>query len=281
MGGMSTTEVTTGTLPVPGARLYYEVRGSGPLILLIGNPMDANPFAPLADLLATDHTVVTTDPRGINRSPVDDPTQDVAAEVRAEDLSSLLTHLASGPATVFGSSGGAVSALALAVSRPDQLDTVVAHEPPLHQLLPDSEEKKAGVEEMIARYLDGDIGGAWGKFLADANFQLPAGDQGPQLPPEPDPQAATDERFFFEHLLRPTTRWQPDLVALHRNSPRIVVGVGVDSGGQLCDRTSCRPRRQHRNRTDLLPGRAHRICRGPRRVRRPPPDGAGRRLISA
>ena len=238
MSSMSTTEATTGILQVPGAQLYYEVRGSGPLILLIGNPMDANPFAPLAELLATDHTVVTTDPRGINRSPVDDPAQDVAAETRAEDLSSLLTHLAAGPAVVFGSSGGAVSALALAVARPDQLDTVIAHEPPLHEMLPDREEKKAGVEEMIASYLSGDIGGAWGKFLADANFVMPPGDGGPVLPPEPDPQAAADERFFFEHLLRPTTRWQPDLVALHRGSPRIVVGIGEASGGQLCDRTS-------------------------------------------
>ncbi len=235
---MSTLPVTRSTLQVPGATLYYEVRGSGRLILLIGNPMDANPFASLADLLATDHTVITTDPRGINRSPVDDPTQDVSAETRAEDLSSLLTHLASGPAVVFGSSGGAVSALALAVARPDQLDTVVAHEPPLHQMLPDREERKAGVEDMIASYVSGDIGGAWGRFLAEANIVMPAGDGGPVQPPEPDPQAAADEKFFFEHLLRPTTRWQPDLVALHRGSPRIVVGVGIESDGQLCDRTS-------------------------------------------
>ena len=64
---------TAQTLEVPGARLYYEVRGRGPLVVLVGAPMDAGPFGPLADLLAGDYTVLTTDPRGINRSPVDDP----------------------------------------------------------------------------------------------------------------------------------------------------------------------------------------------------------------
>ena len=158
MDRMSTVPVTTGTLQAPGAQLYYEMRGTGPVLILIGNPMDANPFTPLAELLATDHTVVTTDPRGINRSPADDPTQDVAAELRAEDLSRLLAHLATGPAAVFGSSGGAVSALALAAAHPDQVHTVVAHEPPLHQVLADRDQHEAAVDDMIATYLRGDIG---------------------------------------------------------------------------------------------------------------------------
>ncbi len=238
MERMSTVSVSNGIVQVPGAQLYYETRGTGPLLVMVGNPMDANPFGPLAELLAIDHTVVTTDPRGINRSPVDDPAQDVAAELRAEDLSGLLSHLGGGPAAVFGSSGGAVSALALAVAHPEQAHTVIAHEPPLHQMLPDRDRHEEAVEDMIATYLRGDIGGAWGRFLADANIVMPAGDTGPALPPEPDPQAAADEKFFFEHLLRPTTRWKPDLDALRTGSTKIVVGIGERSTGQLCDRTS-------------------------------------------
>ena len=102
----------------PGARLHYEVRGRGPLVVLVGAPMDAAAFAPLADLLAADHTVLTTDPRGINRSSVDDPDRDSTPELRADDLARLLTHLDAGPAAVLGSSGGAVSALALAAGPP-------------------------------------------------------------------------------------------------------------------------------------------------------------------
>src|SRR3954468_7312149 len=97
---------STDTLDVPGARLHYEVRGSGPLVVLVGAPMDAIAFAPLADQLATDYTVLTTDPRGINRSSVADRDQDSTPQLRAADLAHLITHLDAGPAAVFGSSGG-------------------------------------------------------------------------------------------------------------------------------------------------------------------------------
>ena len=68
-----TLPITTRSLSVPRARLHYEVRGSGPLVLVIGSPMASAEFAPVADALATDHTVVTYDPRGYAGSPVDDP----------------------------------------------------------------------------------------------------------------------------------------------------------------------------------------------------------------
>jgi pimeloyl-ACP methyl ester carboxylesterase len=63
-------------------------------VVLVAAPMDATSFAPLADLLASDHTVLTTDPRGINRSPVDDPNLDSTPPMRADDLSRLLAHRA-------------------------------------------------------------------------------------------------------------------------------------------------------------------------------------------
>src|SRR5207245_8488500 len=105
------TMTTTTMLDVPGARLHYEVRGSGPLVMLVGAPMDAVAFAPLAEQLAADHTVLTTDPRGIHRSSVDDRDQDSTPQLRAADLAHLIAHLDAGPAAVFGSSGGAVTAL--------------------------------------------------------------------------------------------------------------------------------------------------------------------------
>jgi pimeloyl-ACP methyl ester carboxylesterase len=75
--------------------------------------MDARPFAALADRLAVDHTVLTADPRGISRSRVSDPGHDSTPEMRADDLSRLIDSLDAGPATVMGSSGGAVTAPAL------------------------------------------------------------------------------------------------------------------------------------------------------------------------
>ncbi|MEV7005695.1 alpha/beta hydrolase [Streptosporangium sp. NPDC051022] len=237
-----TTTVTVGSLRVPDATLHYEVRGHGPLVVLVGAPMHAVSFAPLADLLATDHTVLTTDPRGLNRSTLDDPGQDSTPEMRADDLSRLLAHLDAGPATVFGSSGGAVTALALALAHPERVHTVIAHEPPLNALLDDREERDAAVEDIIATYASGDVAGAWFKFLVNANIVSPGAEEpagAPPAPPaEPDPQQVADERFWFLHEMRGTTRWQPDITALRAGPVRVVVGIGQESAGQLCDHTS-------------------------------------------
>lgn len=229
---------TAQTLRVPGATLHYEVRGDGPLIVLVGSPMDARSFAPLADLLASTHTVITLDPRGIHRSRVDDPDQDSLPELRADDVSRLLTHLDKGRAAVFGSSGGAVTALALAQGHSRQVHTVIAHEPPLSDLLEDRESLRAGTEEMIALHLGGDVRGAWRRFLAQANIVLPDPVFDATFGREREPQELADERFFFAHELRPTTRWKPDFDVLRKTATRIVVGIGDDSSGELCDRTS-------------------------------------------
>lgn len=236
------TTVTAATLRVPDATLHYEVRGEGPLVVLVGAPMDATFFAPLADLLAADHTVVTTDPRGVNRSRLDRPDQDSSPQQRADDLSRLLAHLGAGPATVFGSSGGAVTALALVLAHADQVRTVIAHEPPLNCVLPDRAERDAALEDIIATYAAGDAGGAWFKFMVNANIIQP-GTGEPAAPPGPPPaertpQQIADERFWFLHEMRGTARWEPDIAALRAVGSRIVVGVGAESTGQFCDRTS-------------------------------------------
>ncbi|MGC9540379.1 alpha/beta fold hydrolase [Streptomyces sp. UG1] len=233
-----TDTATVRSLKVPGARLHYEARGQGPLIVLVGAPMDAAAFAPLAELLATDHTVLTTDPRGINRSELDDPEQDSTPELRADDLSRLITHVDAGPGIVLGSSGGAVSALALAQAHPDQVHTVVAHEPPLIELLEDREQLRAGTEDLIATYLAGDVTGAWRKFFAQADITMPEPLIEQMFGGEREPQQVADERRWFAHEMRASTYWQPDPAALRAATTRVLVGVGDDSAGQLCDRTS-------------------------------------------
>ena len=233
-----TAPADTGTLEVPGACLHYEIRGHGPLLMLVGAPMKAAAFAPLADLLAPDHTVLITDPRGIGHSTVSDREQDSTPELRAQDLSRLLTHIAGGPASVFGSSGGAVSALALVQAHPEQLDTVIAHEPPLIELLENHGEARASTDDYVDTYLGGDVVGAWRKFFACADIDMPDEAIHAMFGTDRDPHVVADEHFWFAHELRPSSYWQPDLKALTRTSTRIVVGVGEDSTGQECDRTS-------------------------------------------
>src|SRR5437667_10881888 len=96
-------------LNVPGATLYYEVRGSGPVLLMMpGGPADARAFRNIAEPLAWHHTVVTYDPRGLSRSTLDGPLQDERiVEIFADDVHRLLLATAKKPADVFASSGGA------------------------------------------------------------------------------------------------------------------------------------------------------------------------------
>lgn len=218
-------------LDVADARLYYEVRGRGPLVALVGSPMGADAFAPLAELLAVDHTVLTTDPRGIHRSTLHDPGQDSTPQLRADDLARLITHLDAGPATVLGSSGGAVTTLALVESRPDLVHTAIAHEPPLQELLDERDTFRARTEAMIATYLSGDRVGAWAQFLAQANIPLPA-----EMMVAHGDQAEADERRWFAHEIRGTCAWLPDVAALGK--AHVVLGIGTDSAGQVCDRTT-------------------------------------------
>jgi pimeloyl-ACP methyl ester carboxylesterase len=225
------------TLTVPGAHLHHEVRGSGPLVVLAGAPMDATAFAPLAELLAADHTVVTTDPRGINRSRLDDPDQDSTPELRADDIARIVTHLDAGPAAVFGSSGGAVTTLALVQSHPELVRTAIAHEPPFFALLDDRERLTAQTEDIAATYLSGDEIGGWKKFMDMSGIDLPPGAV-EQMVGGREPQAAADQRHWFAHELRGTNFWEPDLAALRAAAPRIVIGIGEASAGQHCDRTS-------------------------------------------
>ena len=142
------TEPKTHTLDAPGAVLYYDVRSNDastkPVLLVIGSPMGAEGFVTLAGHF-TDRTVVTYDPRGAGRSKRTDGATETAVEEQADDLHRLIDALGAAPADIFASSGGAVNALALAARHPEQIRTLVAHEPPSAQDLPDREQVLAVV----------------------------------------------------------------------------------------------------------------------------------------
>ena len=86
----------------------------------------------------------------------------------------------------------------------------------------------------MADYLAGDVVGAWRQFFALANIDLP--DAELIFGGERDPGEVAAERFWFGHEMRETITWLPDLDRLR--DAEVVVGVGMDSSGQLCDRTS-------------------------------------------
>lgn len=67
-----------GTLTVPGATLAYQIRGSGPLLLLIpGGAGGSDGYNTIAGYLSTDYSVVTYDRRGSYSSLLTQPVQEM------------------------------------------------------------------------------------------------------------------------------------------------------------------------------------------------------------
>ena len=248
----------TATLKVPGASLYYEVRGSGPRLLLIaGAPADAGGFTAVADQLADRYTVVTYDWRGAARSPLDGPADQLPdglpMQTQGDDADQLLAALGTGPAQVLGCSGGALTGLDLAARHPERVHTLVAHEPPAMNLLADSAGWRAAFQDVQATYRREGVGPGMQQFIATAmrtgDPEATEDDAGPpgqeQAPPMPDRSQLTPEmlegmarmqtnsEFFLAHLLPATIGHVPDVAALRAASPRIVVGVGEASKGQM------------------------------------------------
>ena len=224
------------TLDVPGARLYYEVQGSGPALMLVGHPMGASGFASIAPLLAEVYTVVTYDPRGFAHSTVDDPDQDAEPDLLADDVRRVLEAVGKVPAHVFGSSGGAVTGLALVARYPGHVETLIAHEPPLALLLPEAEEAHTGMHEIYDTYRDSGINAAWERFSSFTGMNIRPQDVADPQPPSAE-AVATSERFFGHGLL-PIALYQPDFSALQAASTRLVVAEGTGSKGEFPQRTA-------------------------------------------
>jgi pimeloyl-ACP methyl ester carboxylesterase len=230
--------VTTDSLTVPGARLYYDVSGSGPLLLLIpGGMADAEGFVPLARFLEDRYTVVRYDPRGISRSHFDGPAEDVSVAVHADDAQRVLMAIGSEPAFVLGHSGGAIIALALVERHPELVQTLVAHEPPLVELLPEGDERRKDGQKIYDTYRKEGAGAAMAQFMAVAGMDESAApvEMSPEAQEFMAQQMARMEQnldFFFAHYLLPVTSYVPDIAALQAASSQVLVGVGEDSVGQ-------------------------------------------------
>ncbi|MFI5541357.1 alpha/beta fold hydrolase [Nocardia sp. NPDC051900] len=223
---------TQHTLAVPGATLYYEIRGTGPLLLLIpGGNGDAASFDAVAERLADRYTVVAYDRRGFTRSPLDGPPHDRVITDGA-DAAALLAHLTDQPAHVLGSSSGAIVALELLRARPELVRTLVAHEPPLATLLPDGEKWLAFLDSIHEQSKTEGTSAAMAAFSAGIGMRPTPPPPLEQLPPE---AVATVTRiqqnlvFWMEHELRQYPRYAPDLAALRASSDRLVLGVGRES----------------------------------------------------
>ena len=216
------------TLKVPGASLYYETRGSGPVLLIIpGGPQDAGVFADVAHHLADRYTVVAYDPRGNSRSTFDGQPQEQDLDVHGDDAARLIEALGAGPAYVFGTSGGAQIGLNLAARHPGRVRTLVAHEPPSMMLLDDPAPALAGMRDLHDTYRSQGVEAAMQKFFSENGLSEgpdhdEAGPHEPQAPSfEPSPEAAEtfarvsgNFEYWLAHGVMPLSLYRPDVEAL-------------------------------------------------------------------
>jgi pimeloyl-ACP methyl ester carboxylesterase len=241
---------TTHTLETAEADIVYDVRGplptadGRPPLFMIAQPMDASGFTTLASYFP-DRTVVTYDPRGLGRSVRKDGRVENTPTVQAADVHAVIEALGVGPVEMLASSGGAVTALALVTAHPDDVTTLVAHEPPMIPVLPDAEaaeRARAGFRDI---YEAKGAGAGMAAFIAMTSWRGEfTGEYFSQ--PAPDPAQfglpAEDDGRRDDPLLSDRswaiTSYRPDVEALAAAPTRIVIAVGEESLGTFTGRTA-------------------------------------------
>jgi pimeloyl-ACP methyl ester carboxylesterase len=242
--------MATQMLKTPEVDLAYDVHGplptagGRPPLFMIGQPMDASGFGVLASHFP-DRTVITYDPRGLCRSTRRDGRVDQTPQTQAADVHAVIEALGAGPVEMFASSGGAVTALALVAAYPEDVTTLVAHEPPLIEVLPDAkaaERARAGFRDV---YQEKGWGAGMAAFIVMTSWQGEFTDDY-FAQPAPDPAAfgmpAEDDGTRDDPLLSDrswaVSSYRPDVDALTAAPTRIVIAVGEESEDTFTGRTS-------------------------------------------
>jgi hypothetical protein len=123
---------------------------------------------------------------------------------------------------------------------------------------------RAVVDEIQNAYREYGSGAAWGKFVslvmydglvtdagvpvatwppegqesADPQGQDAEDAQAAEVPPPPSEKQQADDELFFLRMLKPFTRYSPLVEALRFGKPRVLIGVGEASHGELAPRAA-------------------------------------------
>ncbi|WP_343615038.1 alpha/beta hydrolase [Novosphingobium sp.] len=220
------------TLQVPGAELYFETVGDGPLIVFIpGAQGCAMVFQALAQQLRDRFTVLIYDRRGFSRSMLEGE-QDYAQrlETDADDVARLIEHTGKGRATILGSSSGAIVALTVLARHPEVVETLIAHEPPASHHHPKGDALIAENLAIYDLYKAQGIGAAMQRFMR-VWMQTPTSDHqvfAQTMSGTPAPQIVKNMTYWFEHEMRHYPPVQLDMAALKLEAARLVIGVGEE-----------------------------------------------------
>ncbi len=240
----------TYTLDTDEAAVVYDVDGPLPTdgglrpLFMIGQPMDASGFRELASHFP-DRTVVTYDPRGLGRSTRKDGGVENDPAVQAADLHAIIQALGAWPIDMFASSGGAITALALVTAYPNDVATLVAHEPPLPNVLPDADAAARAMSRFRDVYAANGFGAGMATFIDttswhgefnDEFFARPQPDPAQYGMPSEDDGSRSD--VLLSHRSDAVTDYRPDFDALRAAPTRIVMAVGEESAGTFAARAS-------------------------------------------
>jgi pimeloyl-ACP methyl ester carboxylesterase len=240
----------THKLEITEADIVYDVRGplptadGRPPLFMIAQPMDASGFSALASHFP-DRTVITYDPRGLGRSIRKDGRVDNAPTVQADDVHAVISALGVGPVEMFASSGGAVTALALVAAYPNDVTSLVAHEPPLIPVLPDAEAAERARAGFRDAYEAKGSGAGMAAFIAmtswrgeftDDYFARPAPDPA-QFGMTTEDDGSRDDPLLSDRSWA-VSSYRPDFDALTAAPTRILIAVGEESMGTFTGRTS-------------------------------------------
>jgi pimeloyl-ACP methyl ester carboxylesterase len=242
--------VTQHTLELPGVDLVYDVYGplppadGRPPLVMIGQPMDASGFQAQVKLF-DDRPVVTYAPRGLGRSTRKDGEVTNEPATQAEDVHAIIEALGVGSVDMLASSGGAVTALALVTAYPNDLLTLVAHEPPIDSVLPDADAVQRARAAYTQVYQEKGWGAGMAAFIAMTSWEGEITEEYLNLP-APDPAVFgmpnEDDGLRDDPLLSERSwsvpLYQPDIEALRAAPTRIVVAVGEESMKVYTGRTS-------------------------------------------
>ncbi len=215
--------MSTDTVRHEGAELRYQLRGDGPLLLLIaGRGGHSARYAGLAQRLAGTYAVLTYDRR--------DPGTDFDMGQQARDAAAVIraARPARPRAAVFGQGAGGSVAFELAAQVPDAVTELVVHEAPAITLLPDAPKWLALARKVRATHERDGLAAALALAgLSAADF--------------PDTAAA---ELFLAREFPAVVLHTPDLDAVRRTGIPVVTAAG-EASRDTCLEQSARIQAEH------------------------------------
>lgn len=225
---MSEEAVRTGSAEVPGAELYYELRGSGaPLLLIPGASGDAGMYERAAEALAPDYTVITYDRRGNSRSAGAGGLGPTSIDQHADDAAALISAVGLGPAFVFGNSSGATIAMNLCLRHPGVLRAVVAHEPPKIGTLPDRDDFLQALKDRMAAAVER---GGYAEAVEDFHGWLVGDDSDVPVPDGLRERVRGNGEQWVRYELGVLDRYDAPAALLDARETPLLFGVGTTGG---------------------------------------------------